>query len=173
MREGLGFVYLDGPTRNAGLHSISGFNVGLICTSMDARKSERQVRHQKFGKRLIKINRLQEFSNLVAEMSGAARYEIRDVVYSDVKIVKGTSLFPDWFAEVNGIGHLREKTLELIAEKYLDELADKTMAASVYTKPVSYRTERERRLAFVFTRDISEPIDIQSDQMVEHLEVLV
>jgi hypothetical protein len=173
VREGLGLVYLAGETRFATVQSASGFNVGLLCTSSDARKTERRVRHEKFGNRLIKINRLAEFSHIVAELSGAKRHAIRDVVYSDAKLVLGTSDFPEWFAEVNGVGDLREETLEKIAEVYLSELAEKTFAASVGTKPVRYRTERERRVTFEFKADIDGPVDVQSDRLIEHLQVLV
>lgn len=171
-REGLGLVHLIGKTRFADIRSASGFNVGLLCASSDARKTERRIRHEKFGRRLIKINRLTEFSHIVAELSGARRHAIRDVVYSDAKVVCGASDFPEWFVEVNGLGDLRDETLAKIAESYLNELAERTFAASVGTKPVRYRTERERRVSFEFERDLNGPVDVQSNRLIEHLEVL-
>jgi hypothetical protein len=172
VREGMGLVQLFGKERAMVIQSASGFNTRLICASSDARRSERSYRHSRFGSRLIKISRLQEFGAKIAKLAGASHHKIRDVTYSDSKAVKGQSLFPDWFAQNNRAGDMHMETLEAIADQHLDELIGVTEAASIFTKPVSYQLERERRLMFGFLDDAVDPIVIDDKALREHIEVL-
>lgn len=170
IREGRGLLYLQGRERFATVASMSGFNSLIICTSADARKSERRERMGKFGNRIIKINDVNEFARKVAGLSGATNYAIRDVTYSDAKAVKGCSDFPDQFALVNGSGDLKDSTLNYIAEKWMDELIHLTEAASIFTKPLQYRTERERRFRFSFPFDVPEARIVQDESLSEFFE---
>ncbi|MCV9965704.1 hypothetical protein OIU34_27930 [Pararhizobium sp. BT-229] len=171
-REGMAHVHLRGPERFMTMSATSGFNSAIICTSSDARKSERSLRHQKFGSRLLKINGVSEFAAKVAEMSGAERYAVRDVVYSDVKVVTGDSDFPEKFASINGVGDLRDNTMEIIAHEHLDELIVASEAAALFTKPIQYWLERERRLQFVFGADVMGPIFCKDATLAKHVEVV-
>ncbi|MBX5230310.1 hypothetical protein HJC06_28540 [Rhizobium sp. NLR9b] len=173
VREGLGMVHLDSPARFAELLSGSGFNSLVICASSDARKSERAIRHKKFGSRLLRINRVTEFAQKIASRIGAKRFAVRDVNYSDLKVVKGVSHFPDTFLGVHGSGDLKKATLEAIAVNHLDELIEATEAASVFTKPNSFRIERERRLLFVMDKDVTGWTSVQDKALAEHIEVIV
>jgi hypothetical protein len=172
-REGFGMVHLQGPIRFADLQSSSGHNALIICTSSDARKSERNLRHIKFGKRLLKINRLTEFTKKIADLAGATRYAIRDMSYSDVKVVRAKSELPDLMFALNGLGDLKQTLLEYLADNHLDELIRITEAASAFTKPNSFREERERRLLFAMGSDVSQHIAVKDKSLAEHIELIV
>lgn len=173
LREGLGLIHFESPTHS--LHMISGsvYNSFVICTSSDARMSERKLRHAKFGSRLLRINRVTEFAQKIAALVGAKRFVVRDVNYSNVKAVKSVSDFPDKFLELNGTGDLKDAVLEYIAVHRMDELIEATEAASVFTKPNLYGTERERRLLFVMDRDVTQWMSVQDKSLAEHIEVVV
>jgi hypothetical protein len=173
VREGFGTVHLNSETRQAAFETMSGFNAFAICTSADARKSERRVRHEKFGPRLLRINRANEFASKISHLIGSRRFVVRDVTYSDTKIVKGSSSLPDVVLRLNGSGDLKEETLEYLAQHHLDELIEATEAASAFTKPSSYWMERERRFLFAMDDDVTEWRSISDKALVEHIEVLV
>jgi hypothetical protein len=172
IREGKGLLYLQGKTRFATMASMSGFNSLVICTSLDAPRSERRDRMSKFGNRIIKIRNVGEFARRVANLCGATGHLVRDVNYSDAKAVKGVSELPDHFAQFNGIGDLKESTLVYIAENWMDELIQLTEAASIFTKPMSYRDERERRFQFSFSNDVAEARVVQDGSLCELIELV-
>ncbi|ANM12455.1 MULTISPECIES: hypothetical protein [unclassified Rhizobium] len=173
VREGLGMIHLVSPKESLGMISNSGFNSLVICTSSDARKTERSLRHAKFGSRLLRINRVTTFAQKIANLLGATRFAVRDVNYSNVKIVKGVSDLPEKFFELNGTGDLKDAALEYAAIHHLDALIEATEAASVFTKPNIYRPERERRLLFVMERDVTQWTSVQDKSLAEHIEVVV
>ncbi len=172
IREGKGLLYLQGKTQFATVTSMSGFNSLVICTSSDARRSERRNRMAKFGNRIIKIRNVSEFASRIANLCGATSFLVRDVTYSDAKAVKGFSDFPDHFAQFNGTGDLKELTLVYIAENWMDELIQLAAAASIFTKPLSYRDERERRFQFSFPTDVAEPRVVQGGSLSELIELV-
>lgn len=171
-REGFGFVHLQSSSRDLNMSSLSGFNSLVICTSADARRSERKLRHEKFGPRLIKINGVSEFSERIAELLNAERYVIRDLIYSDVKTVRGESDLPDLFFEANGKGDMKEETLHFLANNHLEHILKATEAASAFTKPNRYRNERERRLLFAMPEDVNGPRFVQDRELTKHIEVI-
>jgi hypothetical protein len=173
IREGLGIIHLESGTRSLHMISGSGFNSLVICASSDARMSERKLRHEKFGNKLLRINRVTEFAQKIADRVGAKRFVVRDVNYSNVKIVKGASDFPDKFLELNGTGALKDASLEYIRVHLLDELTEATEAASVFTKPNVYRAERERRMLFVMEHDVTHWTSVEDKSLAEHIEVVV
>lgn len=173
IREGMGFLYLQGSQRFATMMSMSGFNSLIICTSADARKSERRARMKKFGNRIIKITDVNRFAGRIAEITGATDYLVRDVTYSDAKSVKGFSSFPDILAEVNGLGDLKDSTLEYIAKNWIDELIRFSAAASIFTKPLSYKNERERRFQFSFPTNVEEQLDVEDALLAKLVKVVL
>lgn len=171
-REGIGMVYLQGASRFATFTSQSGFNSLIICTSADARQSERRERARRFGHRLIKITDAAEFAARVAFLSGAERYSVRDVVYSNIKAVKGFSDIPEVFVAHNGLGNLHESSLEYLAADTLEELIRVTEAASIFTKPVRFRVERERRFHFAFPTDVQLSRHVEDSMLADLVEVI-
>jgi hypothetical protein len=170
IREGRGLVYLQGKTCFATTTLMSGFNSLLICTSSDARRSERRKRMVKFGRRIIKIRDVDEFSQRIANLAGATSFLVRDVTYSDAKAVKGFSDFPDHATQF--IGELNESKLEYIAINWMDELIRLTNAASIFTKPSSYYNERERRFQFSFPTNVTEPRVVEDSSLSELIELV-
>ena len=166
-------VCLQGQSRFMTVNSLSGYNAYTICTASDARRSERHAQHEKFGKRLLRINRLSEFAAKLRLAVGANRVTVRDVVYSDAKVVKGYSDLPEKFVEINGRGELKDNTLEYLAENWIDFLIEITEAASAFTKPCTYYHERERRLLFTMPTDVTTWTAVREDHLAEHIEVLV
>ncbi|UWU30061.1 hypothetical protein N2600_08985 [Rhizobium sp. WSM1274] len=77
VREGLGMVHLESSTRFANMLLMSGFNALAICTSCDAPDIGRDFLHAKFGSRLLRINRVTEFTQKIAGMIGAKRFIVR------------------------------------------------------------------------------------------------
>lgn len=65
-REGHGTLFLNGLQQSAAMTMQSSFNSYVICMARDARKSERAEQHRKFGDRLIKISRVEEFADKLA-----------------------------------------------------------------------------------------------------------
>lgn len=171
--EGVGHLYLQGSSRGASVVSLSGFNSVVICTSSDARRSERAYRHNAFGKRLLRINGVAEFAAKIARKLEAIQHSVRDVVYSDVKIVKAESPHVDSWVELNGTGDLKEEFLHNLAECYLDYLIEATSAASVFSKPNRHRLERERRFHFLMPQDVNEPIVVEGREFFDHVEIIV
>jgi hypothetical protein len=172
-REGMGLLCVQGPLRSFTAHALSGFNAYALCLSSDARKSERQLRHAKFGKRLLRINGLTEFSEKIVSSIGAERTTIRDIVYSDIKVVRAESSLPDEFAARNGIGDLQMVALEYLAESEVDNLIQYVEAASAFTKPCLHHDERERRILFTMPKDVSDSTSVARDDLAEHIEVIV
>lgn len=170
LREGLGLLYLQGQKCFAALTSMSGFNSLVICTSADARKSERRRRMEKFGDRIVKIRNATEFARRVAKLCGATSFVIRDVTYSDAKAVRAFSEFSDHFSHFSG--ELNEASLEYIARNWLDDLIQKTAAASIFTKPLSFAIERERRFQFTFPANVTEPIVVEDNSLSELIELV-
>lgn len=172
-REGLGVVDLAGEEYSATFWAAAGFNTRILCTSIDARRSERNYRAEKFGRRIVKIQGVTEFAAKVASLAGASRHVVRDVTYSDAKLVRGISSLPEKFVAANGTGDLKLETLEMLANEHLDELIATIEAASVFTKPTSYYLERERRLMFEFSSDVTSTIAVKDASLLKHLEVVV
>ncbi len=171
-REGFGYIYLQARSRYLSMASLSGFNSLVICTSADARKSERKLRHEKFGPRLIKIHGVTEFTAKIARLLGAERHLVRDVLYSDLKTVKGKSNLADLLFEIQGTGDIKEETLHYLADNHIEQIIEVSEAASVFTKPNLYRNERERRLMFAMPTDVSAPQFVQDKRLAEHIEII-
>lgn len=172
LREGLGTVYLAGAERFAVMTSEAGFNAYVLCTSSDARRTERPERHRRFGNRLIKIHGATEFASKLAARIGAARFTIRDVTYSDTAVVRAKSNHISEWVKYNGIGDLRPEFLEYIALRHLDELVSVTLPASIFCKPTFYRLERERRFLFEMPMDVSEAINVRDKSLAAHIEIV-
>ena len=170
LREGLGLLYLQGQKCFSALTSMSGFNSLVICTSADARKSQRRRRMEKFGERIVKIRNVPEFARRVAKLCDATSFVIRDVTYSDAKAVRAFSEFSDHFSRFSG--ELNEASLEYIAINWLDDLIQKTAAASIFTKPLSFAIERERRFQFTFPANVTEPIVVEDASLCELIELV-
>ena len=173
VREGLAFTYLRSTNRSAFMGLMAGFNAFAICASADARKTERMERHRRFGARLIRINRANEFARKVADLIGARRYVVRDVTYSDAKAVKAQSDLPDILVKLNGTGDLQSATLEYLAEHHIDELIQIAEAASAFTKPNTYWVERERRFLFIMDKDVTTWTSAHDPTLAEHIELIV
>ena len=173
VREGLGMVHLESPTRFVDMQLSAGYNALVVCASSDARKTERSLRHSKFGGRLLRINRVTEFARKIADRVGATRVVVRDVNYSDIKVVKGVSDLPDTLDGMLEPPAMKIANLEYIAMNHLDELIEATESASVFTKPNVYRLERERRLLFVMDSDVTQWTSVQDKALAEHIEVIV
>ncbi|MBD8651465.1 hypothetical protein IFT66_10285 [Rhizobium sp. CFBP 13726] len=172
VREGFGLVSLRSEKREMSVELLSGFNSYVICTSSDARKSERVERHAKFGPRLLRINRANEFAEKVGHLLGASRVVVRDVAYSDSKIVRGESDLADALAEFDVGDEFQMAMFEYLADHRVDQLVEAAEAASAFTKPNHYRVERERRFLFAMDRDVDGSIDVQSDELAEHIELI-
>lgn len=172
-REGVAHVYLRGQARDAQFRASSGFNSVVVCTSSDARKSERRYRQSRFGPRLLRINGVREFAKRLAENLGTAKYAVRDVVYSDVKLVDAANQHVDAWAEMQGNSDLAKEWLHHVADNHLDELIDVSAAAAVFSKPNRHRLERERRFHFLLQQDRDNYIDVVDPLLAEHIEVIV
>lgn len=172
-REGLGFVHLEGTERFVTLHLASGFNSLVVCTSADARLSERAARHQKFGTRLVKIHGAKEFASRIAVRTGATRHVVRDIVYSDAKVARGTGEHATEWARLRTSCELDFQFLEQLAFGYTDDLIKLGEFQSVFCKPSAYRSERERRFLFAYETDVAERRVVNDPALRDHIEILI
>lgn len=172
VREGDGHICLRGQHRDVTFTATAGFNAYVICTSADAEESERRYRHDNFGQRLLKIHRASEFSRKVAALLGAIRYDIRDVTYSNVALTQTEYHQVDEWVPRYGINSMRYELLEYIAETQVDQLMQAIEPATVFTKPLSFSRERERRFMFIMPRDVRDSLSIESPDLASHVELV-
>jgi hypothetical protein len=168
-REGYAHLAICWPHKEMHCSVEAGANCVVLCCTRRA-VSARMLMSERFGDMLIEINDPVSFSSRVSEKIGAARVNIRDVVYSDPKTFRVETNFKT-DPEI-----LRDDTLEGLHSfnrQMFQVLYDAALLPSLFSKPKEFSVEQERRVAFELPYDVpGDFIRISDPGLLDHIRVV-
>lgn len=159
--EGLHFVNLETPDREATFYGRTGDNCALFCGTRIARELISEAQKSRFGEVLLEVQDTEGFASQISQLVGARVFRVFDVHYSDAKTFRyfDTSTFLDEFmSRTNERGDLTDDSLGFLEQNF-ELIYEATFLPSLFMKPAEYYVaEQERRIAFEFSADLSSPV---------------
>lgn len=153
---------------------IAGLDTLLFCTTARIPRSQRAHMASKFGKRLVKIHGLRDFSKKLAKTLVTDESAIHDVSYTDYKHYSGASEVTVAIRETLGKGDLSDEKMHMLAERHSVFLNNLAHVPSVFFKPRRHALEQERRLSFRMPVDCHNDVQIFTcPDAVSHIEVII
>jgi hypothetical protein len=149
--EGASTFHLTHDDNQLNVTIVSGLNCALFCgtSSLDGPEHSRML--EQFGAKRIKIDPLKDFISIVKPHLGAFSARTHDVKYTDLK--NYTAEFPgiERFGEISRLGgssDLNRRKLRKLNEAFFSTFYKYGFMPSLFSKPTSYESERERRIVF-------------------------
>jgi len=165
--EGASTFHLTHDDNQLNVTIVSGLNCALFCgtSSLDGPEHSRML--EQFGAKRIKIDPLKDFISIVKPHLGAFSARTHDVKYTDLK--NYTAEFPgiERFGEISRLGgssDLNRRKLRKLNEAFFSTFYKYGFMPSLFSKPTSYESERERRIVFETISNLREPTIRVSDK---------
>ena len=92
-----------------------------------------------------------------------------DVVYRDVLSFAGALPNISRLVEITGNGKLTPEALRHMNEEFFDIFYMYGMLPAVFTKPLRYADEHERRIVFEMTEDLSGPVKVEDGRFLDYI----
>jgi hypothetical protein len=166
-REGEAMFHLvDGEDQlNVGI--VSGLNCALFCGTSFSDGPDHQLMLAKFGARRIRIDPLADFVSIIRRHIGAFAARTHDIVYTDLKSFVADEPSIPRFKEISFSGGTSDdnpRKLHKINKAFFSTFYKYGFMPSLFTKPTSYREEKERRVVFETMADLKNPTIVINDK---------
>jgi hypothetical protein len=173
-REGASDFHLAHGTDQLNVSIMSGFNAAIYCGT--GAMGDRALMSSRFGVRLIKIYPVREFAERIAHRIGATDFHVYDVVYTDQKnffMEKDDILAFRHIVMQHPRGDLTPESLHALNKRFFHLFHQIGRMPSLFSKPVYYAPERERRIVFEFSADLkTETIRLTDRSLLDFIELL-
>jgi hypothetical protein len=169
-REGFGHFHLTFAGGQLNVSLNSGYNCLIFCGTSQVDALNDTLMCERFGRKRIKIEPVDEFIARAKECIGAFQARIYDVVYRDIQNYSAEFPSLQRIFGIVGKGNLSRESLHKLHEEYFEVFYEHGLLPGLYCKPKRYSDERERRLIFETTRDIrTKPIIINDETLLEFI----
>ncbi|WP_407187421.1 hypothetical protein [Bradyrhizobium centrosematis] len=168
-REGASTFHLLADDFTFNVDMMIGDNCAVFCGTAQMEGPDHELMRSRFGERRIKIDPLPDFIAFISERTKAFRTRVFDVRYTDLKHFVAEDLEITRYFQTVGKGDLDAAALRKLNENYFDIFHDYAFLPSLFSKPLAYADERERRIVFELTDDISAPININDEALLKFI----
>ena len=165
-REGASMFYLVSGNNQLSVAITSGFNCALFCGTSFVQGPDHELMLSRFGRKRIKIDPLDEFVAALAKHIGAFSAHVYDIIYADLKNYLAKREGIERYSEImgKGKGDTDKTKMRKINESFFSVFYEYGFMPSLFSKPVAYKVERERRVVFERRDDIKSPTLIVEDK---------
>jgi hypothetical protein len=167
--EGYGHFHLTSGNDQLNVTASSGYNCTILCGTSAVDGGIEQLMRSRFGAKRIVINDVRGFAECVAARIGATRARVHDVVYHDVLNFAGELPGVDHLFEITGRDNLTREALHRVNERFFNVFYEYGMLPALFTKPLRYADERERRIVFDMPQDLNELVKIEDRSFLEYV----
>jgi hypothetical protein len=167
--EGYGHFHLSSGNDQLNVSLSSGYNCAMLCGTSEMDGGTEHLMRSRFGLRRIVIHDVRGFVNHVAGRIGATRARVHDVVYRDVMSFAGEVPGINQVIGITGKGNPTPEALQQLNERFFDTFYEYGMLPAMFTKPLSYADERERRIVFEMPEDLTLAVKVEDKRLLEHV----
>ncbi len=172
-REGASSFHLLSEDLTFNVDMVIGDNCAVFCGTAHIEGPDHTMMLSRFGGRRIKIDPLPDFVALISRHIKPFRTRVFDVRYTDLKHFVADDPDIGRYPQIVGYGDLDAAALQRLNENYFDRFYDYAFLPSLFSKPLDYKEERERRIVFELEDDISTPAIIINDEALLNFITLV
>jgi hypothetical protein len=172
-REGASSFHLLSEDLTFNVDMMIGDNCAVFCGTAHIEGPDHTLMLSRFGGPRIKIDPLPDFIALLAKHIKPFRTRVFDVCYTDLKHFVADDPDIGRYPQIVGYGDLDAAALQRLNENYFDRFYDYAFFPSLFSKPIDYKEERERRIVFELEDDISTPTIIINDEALLEFITLV
>lgn len=170
-REGWSFFHLSNNNKELHIGMLSGFNSAIFCGTAVANDDRYASVSRRFGDMVLVIRDVHGFAKRACEAMGAMRYRIADVVYCDLKNFSADLPGVDTFPRLLDGSNLSKQALHRLNVRFFNEFYDASFLPSLFSKPLAYSEEKERRIVFEFCSDLDrERVIVEDKKLCNYLE---
>lgn len=164
--EGFTNLFIDYKNKQLMVTLFSGYNFAIFCgtSNFNSINNKLENMNDKFGDIILKIKNPLFFANEIRKIIGAKYFYCYEVKYSTRKVfsINMGNVYLD----------LMIKDKYKITPNLFDLFYNNSFFPSLFIKPVFFSEEKEIRIAFEMPKDINEPIDIESKELLKHIEII-
>lgn len=172
-REGASSFHLLSDNLTFNVDMMIGDNCAVFCGTAHIEGPDHELMLSRFGGRRIKIDPLPDFIALISQHMKSFRTRVFDVRYTDLKHFVADDPDIGLYTQTVGKGDAEAAALRRLNENYFDNFYDYAFLPSLFSKPLTYKEERERRIAFELPADIGMPtLDINDEALLKFITLV-
>jgi hypothetical protein len=168
--EGLAHIHLVSGEDQLNISLAAGYSCAIFCGTSQIGGPNDEVMRRRFGRKRIRIDRLEAFATRAAQRLGANRSRVHDVVYRDVhSYAENLPPVVERFKKLVGAGTLTPTVVHNLNTEFFDTFYEFGLLPGLYAKPRKYEVETERRIIFETKTDIRQKTIVIEDQVLKSL----